>query len=413
MRDIVSPLSGFGSPFGQRGRANPLAALISTLNADAAQLIVHPLEYGSMFQDRAGTTPVTESGQLVGLVLDHGFTGKKPVPGPELAPSGTLQSNFLASTNYTDSQDAGAFLALRNGTGTVVGNTLSTTSGGQGFVIVLPALLGGFRRYAITIAYSDKSANVEVRQSTDGNIPLPGASGSVTFKARYQDSISEAPYIRFATAGSMTIDNISVRELPGFHAAAISNPARGVFRDVGGFRYIEYNGVNTAYETPVLPAPGVDKAQVFSGVRKLTDADSIVAELSPDASANAGALALITGSTQDYLFRSGGTSSVAVFASATPAPSSNVITGIGDISGSLAALRIGGAQSAQDTTTQGTGSYNPAGTYPLNYGARAGTSLFFSGYHYATLGPIVRFGTNASVAQIEAAEAYYTARTDL
>jgi hypothetical protein len=65
---------GIGLRSGRR-RRDPLTALLAQLSPGAAQLILHPLEYGSMFQDRAGTTPVTESGQLVGRVLDAGPGG--------------------------------------------------------------------------------------------------------------------------------------------------------------------------------------------------------------------------------------------------------------------------------------------------------------------------------------------------
>ena len=266
---------------GQRaggGAPDPFAALVATLGTGAAQLIAHPLEYGSMFQDRAGTVPVTESGQLVGHCLDAG----------------------------------------------------------------------------------------------------PG----------------------------------------GYHAEAISDAARGIFRDVDGFRYIEYNGVNTGYQTPVLPAPGVDKAQVFAGVRCETDTNrGWIAEISIDASALIGAIWLTSprdSGVANAEFLSCGTINSTSKSARTAAPSNFVFTGLGDISGDLATLRIDGTQVAQDTTDQGTGNYNPSGNHRLYYGARNGTSLFFEGRHYATLGPIVRFSAaNATTAQIEAAEAYYTARTDL
>jgi len=257
-----------------------IASVISTLNADAAQLIIHPLEYGSMFQDRAGTTPVTESGQLVGHVLDAG----------------------------------------------------------------------------------------------------PG----------------------------------------DFHATAVSDAARGIFRDVGGFRYIEYNGVNTAYQTPVLPAPGVDKSQVFAGVRKLAISGEIVENNYPNGSGRFFLRASnLSGLGNQYSAAARGTASPAASLAAessssyTP-PITNVLTSLNDIAGNLTRLRInGGAEIVSADGNKGDGNFNPAGTERLNYGARVGTSLFFNGRHYATLGPIVRFGTNATAAQIEAAEAYYTARTDL
>jgi hypothetical protein len=283
-----------GSSFGQIGASELAGSFLPKINGlndaefaisyvlgiGAAQMILHPLEYGSMFQDRAGTTPVTESGQLVGRVLDAG----------------------------------------------------------------------------------------------------PG----------------------------------------GYHAEAVSDAARGVFRDVGGFRYIEYNGVNTAYQTPVLPSPGVDKAQLFSGLRKISDATTgIMAELSVSLNTNPGSFFLAgpTGANPNYIFVSKG--SIPQFgaggiASGFAAPISNVISGIGDIAGDSSTLRVDGAQVALNTADQGTGNYNPSGTHRLFYGARGGTSTFFNGYHYATLGPIVRFSAaNATPQQIALAEAYFTGRTDL
>lgn len=255
----------------RRAGGDPFTALMATLGDGAAQLIAHPLEYGSMFQDRAGTTPVTESGQLVGHCLDAG-------------------------------------------------------------------------------------------------------SG-------------------------------------GYHATAVSDAARGIFRDVGGKRWIEYNGVNTAYQTPVLPAPGVDKAQVFSGLRKLTDAATgMLVELSPRAPNNDGTLYITAPelNSEGYRALSKGTTFTTADASIVdfPAPLTSVISFLGDILGDLATLRIDGTQVDQATGDQGTGNYL---SYPLYYGARAGTSLFLNGYHYRTLGPIVRFGTNATPEQIAAAEAYYQA----
>ena len=242
--------------------------LLSTLSTGAAQLIAHPLEYGSMFQDRAGTTPVTESGQLVGRVLDAG--------------------------------------------------------GGD------------------------------------------------------------------------------------YHAEAISDAARGIFRDVGGFRYIEYNGVNTAYQTTVLPAPEVDKFQAFGGLHRLTDSDG--QQMVQSGREGNGYFQLLAkgGSGETFRVRSRGTTDRDLPSNIVD--TKVIISALGDIGAPNLILRINDVE-LQNTSSQGSGDYT---SRPLTYGARTdGDAGFFNGFHYATLGPIVRFGTNATAEQIEAAEAYYTARTDL
>ena len=77
------------------------------------------------------------------------------------------------------------------------------------------------------------------------------------------------------------------------------------------------------------------------------------------------------------------------------APNTNILTGLGDISGDRATLRINGVQAAQNTADQGTANYL---AYPLYIGCRGGTSLPFNGRLYSL---IVRFGSNLPAATIE------------
>lgn len=66
MRDIVSPLAGFSSPFGQRRDFSPF-----TLFAGGEEGVWYdPSDLTTLFQDVAGTTPVTTPGQTVALMLD-------------------------------------------------------------------------------------------------------------------------------------------------------------------------------------------------------------------------------------------------------------------------------------------------------------------------------------------------------
>ena len=391
------------------GGADPFASLMSTLLSGSSQLIAHPLEYGSMFQDRAGTTPVTEPGQLVGMVLDHGFTGSKPVPtGPELVTNGGFDTD---TAGWSITGDAATTLTWDSGA--MVVNAPTAFDGATQTVNV-----NNQTSYELSADVVLNSGSVIFSARTPGNTDTVSfnftqtGSGKFVFTTKGTSLILSA--ISGASAANFSIDNISVRELPGYHATAISDAARGVFREVDGIRYIEYNGVNTAYSTPALPAPGVDKAQVFAGVRKLSDAArGVVLELSPSIATNNGAFALFAPNSAgaDFAFESKGTTLQSAIASGIASPATRVMTGLGDISGDTSTLRLNGVQAAQNIGDQGTGNYNPAGTYTLYSGGRAGTSLFFNGRSYATLGPISRFSeANATAAQIEAAEAYYTAR---
>jgi len=414
MRDIVSPLSGFGSPFGQRRRTSPFAALMSTLGEGAAQLIAHPLEYGSMFIDRAGTTPVTESGQLVGLVLDHGFTGKAPVAGPELVTNGGFDT------------DTSGWTAV-NATLSVVSNELritKTNTNGQARQTITTA---GGKFYKVTADLTDAvdpGANLRIAAGSSAGLVNLGAavvsggatSASLSFIFAATGASSFLQLYSGGGTGYIQFDNISVRELKGNHATAVSDAARGIFRNVGGFRYIEYNGVNTAYQTPVLPSPGVDKVQVFSGASVPATSETrarVLCEIGSTVADNGTFSLRNRGPGVRFSFASNGTSLADVDSSVFSGDKKASVTGIGDISAPFLSVRVDGDPLAVSAGNQGVGNYNPSGTYQLNYGSRAATTAFWSGLHYATLGPLVRFGTNATEAQIEAAEAYYTARTDL
>ena len=109
----------------------------------------------------------------------------------------------------------------------------------------------------------------------------------------------------------------------------------------------------------------------------------------------------------DYSFASAGTSSTnATYTNAAvAAPVTSVISGLGDINGDRATLRINGTQAAQSTADQGTGNYL---AYPLYIGRRGGTTLPFNGRDY---GIIVRFGANLSSSNINRAEYYVAQKT--
>ena len=154
---------------------------------------------------------------------------------------------------------------------------------------------------------------------------------------------------------------------------------------------------------------GTDKVQVFAGVRKLSDAAvGVVAEFS-SVFTNPGSFVLRapkTAGVANYDFISGGTASgVATAPSTFASPITNILTGLGDISGDIATIRANGAQVAQATSDQGTGNFL---AYPLYIGRRAATSLPFNGRDY---GICVRFGANLDSSTISATEAWLAGKT--
>jgi hypothetical protein len=174
-------------------------------------------------------------------------------------------------------------------------------------------------------------------------------------------------------------------------------------------RRLYFNGTSHFMTTPTI-TPNTDKAQVFAGVRKLSDAAvGVVCELSATASFQTnGALGVYApniATQANYNFISRGTSfAQSVSPASFAAPISNVLTGLGDISGDLATLRLNGTQVAQSTADQGTGNYL---AYQMFIGARGGTSNFYNGYLDQL---ITRFGANLDSGAIETTEKYVSTK---
>lgn len=178
---------------------------------------------------------------------------------------------------------------------------------------------------------------------------------------------------------------------------------------VPSLHYLSFDGVDDFLVTPTI-TPNIDKVQVFAGVRKLSDAATgILVESSANLNANAGSfyITLPTNTSGSNSFLSRGSIVPSQGPSFTAlAPVTNVLTGLGDISGDLATLRVNGTQAAQSTADQGTGNYL---AYPLFIGRRGGTSLPFNGQLY---GLITRFsGTNLDASLISQTERWMGSKT--
>jgi hypothetical protein len=172
-------------------------------------------------------------------------------------------------------------------------------------------------------------------------------------------------------------------------------------------QYLAFDGSDDGMATGNI-VPGTDKAQVFAGVRKLSDAATgIVAEISANSTTNNGTFGVSApnSAAANYGFISRGTAFVVTVPTGFTSPITNVLTGIGDIAAPNAILRIDGTQAASSTTSQGTGNYL---THPLFIGRRGGASLPLNGRIY---GLLVRFGANLSAAQIDQTEAFMAAKT--
>lgn len=183
--------------------------------------------------------------------------------------------------------------------------------------------------------------------------------------------------------------------------------------DTTGFPYyLRFDGTDDSMATGTI-TPGIDKAQVFAGVRKLSDAaDGRVVQHGDPSSSDNGSLSIDapgSSAVTRYQFASRGTVTAVPFttSAAFNAPNTSVVTGIGDISGDAARLRLNGSQVSQITTDQGAGNFL---AYPLYIGRRGGTTVPFNGHLY---GLIARFGANLPDATIAQTETWVAGKTGL
>ena len=267
----------------------------------------------------------------------------------------------------------------------------------------------GWHRLELSVTSTSAFAYGPSFDLCDTGTPTPGAS-----------SFGATPYTGDGTSGiyiwgaDLRVTNVGVG-LPAYQrvgaaVTATTNPAvTGVpDYDTSGFPlYLAFDGTDDSLATGSIDFSATDKMSVFAGVRKLSDAASgIICELGVGA-AN-GLLYLLVPNTPlgAYQFYSRGT--VNVFATSgvgtTPVPSTNVLSGFGDIIGDVARLRVNGAQAAETLTDQGTGNYSNNSLY---IGRRNNFSLPFNGNLYSL---IVR-GALSTDAQIASTETWVNGKT--
>ena len=367
-----------------------------------------PSDLTTLFQDSAGTTPVTAAGDPVGLMLDK---SKGLALGSELVINGTFDNNVNGWSIRPATQ---GIISWNNGVMRFERQTGLSSASSQ---LISSFVVG--RTYKISALVRAVSGaggvGIQLRSSDGGggsDLSLSVTTTSTTFVTQtvYWVATQTTGYISLRASSDNTIvegDNISVREIAGNHATA-SGTTRPTYQVSGGRSYLSFDGVDDFMLTGTI-TPGTDKVQVFTGVRKLSDAATgVVAEFSVNIGTTAGSWALYapSGANARYGFGSGGTiDRLAETASVFASPLTSVLTGIGDISGDVTTLRVNGVQSAQSTSDQGTGNYL---AYPLYIGRRGGASLPYNGNLY---GLIVRFGPNLTDAVIGQTENWLNQRT--
>lgn len=340
-----------------------------------------PSDLSTLFQDAAGTIPVTGTGQPVGLMLDKRLG---LVRGAELASGLTPFSDASGTTTHTESA--------------------ITTTGSLGGV-TLPLTVGNW--YALSATGGTSATELSINTA---NLAINPTARTV-IRTTIGDCVflADKPflYIRQSGEGTGTVNSLSLRELPGNHATQATAASRPIFRDVGGLRYLECDGVDDGMVTGSIDFTGTGKMFVCAGVRKLSDAATgALLELSSSSGANSGTFALFspTGALPTYGIRVIGTAGATPSISGIPSPDSSVVSLLGYIADDVSVIRRNGVVGASSSSDLGTGNY---GNHPLYLFRRGGTTLPFNGLFY---GAIIA-GAAYSASQIASAERYLAGKS--
>jgi hypothetical protein len=162
-----------------------------------------PSDMSTLFQDAAGTVPVTAVEQFVGLMLDK---SKGLVLGSELVPNtytGSVTGSWVISSNSI----------TRNG----------TTSTSCSLNLLSPT--APTKMYQVTFLVAGLSGDTFTVNVGGANVGQITSNGQKSFVAAGGGSgMGFVPWN--GTTGQLTITNISVRELPGNHASQPTSTAR-------------------------------------------------------------------------------------------------------------------------------------------------------------------------------------------
>jgi len=291
-----------------------------------------PSDFSTLFEDSAGTTPVTGVEQVVGRMLDKSGNGNHATSTGAARPTLSALYNIFTGTatlaTQTKTTLAAAYTLSFSGAGSVTlsGTATGTFNAGTHSVTCTAG--------SLTATVSGTVTNADMRLTSD---LLKGPAYQAVVTATNYDSSGFLPYlVDTATTQGMATGSI-------------------VFTG--------------------------DEMSLFAGVTRLSNQNGVIAELSATVASNNGVVALISGAptTSQVQFTSKGTAA-STTDTADLAPATSVYTGLADISLDRNTLREDGVVSANSSADQGTGNY---GTHALNLMARNNAaSLHLNGRVY-------------------------------
>ena len=314
---------------------------------------------------------------------------------PILQQTPILGSELIQDTGFNDA----AYWAMNAATINVSGGFANFVSAGTGHNINRPNIITLGKTYQLTFTITSISTGA-IRPSIStgtGSLLLGDFNKVGTYTVRGMAS-GFVPTIQLTAIGTIdaTVDNISVKEVTGYHTDQ---------------NYLAFDGVDDFLQTNNIDFTATDKVSLFAGVRKLSDVSAgVLCELSTSV-ANVGSFLIaappVSGESTYSTGSNLGVLAVIKTANIYLAPISNVLTTIADGSKPSLRLRVNALTVTDNTQSQGNGKY---GNYPFYIGRRGGASLPFSGHLYSLIG-IGRLTTDSETITLEKAIAKNTGVT--
>lgn len=437
---------GLGAPFSNTAILDAIRALFYS-NEQGAWY--DPSDMSTLFQDAAGTVPVTAVEQPVGLVLDKSGRGNHATQATTTKrPIYSRRVNFLTKTEQfddavwakarcsvtsnavvgpdglmsadkviADAQSNPHFISTpaANKSGTTCRISVYAKAGEWDSVMLFGANVAG--RFNLSLGtYVSHVVGLPIAPTIT---PVGGgwyllALSFVTTADTQLVSIRIAPSDGNSSAPGNGVDGLYLWGADCRLAADAHLPYQRVITDTDYDAdpakfpaYLRFDGVDDALQTGNIDFTGTDKMTVWAGLTQSVGTGfGCLLELSGNTGSNNGSLNLFapTGASS-ITYGARGTTEVAR-GIATTSPANYFATSIINLAGAtrdealLARLNgIAYPGAGGGGNLLGGGMF---GSYPLYIGARAGTSSYFNGRLYSL---IVR-GAQSSLSQIEATEAY-------
>jgi hypothetical protein len=409
-----------------------------------------PSNFATLYQDSAGTTPVTAVEQPVGLQLDLSGRGNHRFQSTSAnRPVVSARVNLLTKTEQFD--DAGwtksNVTVVANATtapdGTLTADKIYPTSTGTSrFLFQAPGGPSGFYKWSLRAKAAEKSiVYMDFAGGAGVNAFFNLSTGTVgTVSAGYTATITNLGngwYECAATNNTATAVGFGgiygVADANG-STSVTTNGTDGIFIWGADFRptnqgvdlpayqrvntstdydstgfpvYIKPNGANQSMQTNSINFTVTDAITLWMGLRNLSSTTGMINELSTTNSQGAWYLINNSGTSIRYEGRGARAASASDVADAAiTTPETGVFTAAQNINGNVPnTIRKNGALSGSSVnTTFGGGNF---GNFPAYFYARAGNSLLFNGNDYGSIAG----GAAYTAAQITGGETYMAAKT--